>query len=189
MRNAMLVLAGLSVMLSACGDKGEKGAPAGSEIGATDAMSKAQVKEAVDKVQLKPGQWEGSYALDDIDLSGMSGATAQMKDQMKAMMSRTGFRYCVTPEQAANPSGGMFAGQENKDCTYAGFDASGGRVKGQVSCKAQGGAMHATMDGRYASESYEMMMDIRTEGGPQGLSMAMKARSTGKWIGATCDKS
>lgn len=183
MRRMIPMLAGLLAMLSACGEKA--GEEAG-RIAATDGMIKEEVRAEVNKVQLKPGEWEGSFAVDDIDLSNMPGAPAQMEDQMKRMMSRTALRYCVTPEEAANPGARMFSGQESKDCTYSGFEARGGSVKGQVSCKTEGGTMNAVMNGNYAPESYEMQMDMKMEGGPQGSTMAMKARSTGKWIGAEC---
>lgn len=182
MRRTVLMLAA-TVALAACGDKpGDKT----GDIAATDAMSKAEVKAQVDKVQLKPGQWEGRFTVKDIDMANMPGAPADMKDRMKSMMSQTALKYCVTPEQAANPSGEMFAGQENKNCTYGGFEAKGGTVKGQVSCKSEGGTMNATMSGTYAPEQYAMDMDMKMEGGPSNMSMAMTARSEGKWIGDTC---
>jgi hypothetical protein len=178
-----MMLAAFTVGLSACNDKpGDKT----GDIAATDAMSKQEVKAQVDKVQLKPGQWEGRFTVKDIDLSGMPGAPANMKDQMKSAMSQASLKYCVTPQQAANPSGEMFAGQENKNCTYGGFEAKGGAVKGQLSCKSQGGTMNATLSGTYAPEIYAMDMDMKMAGGPNGATMAMTARSEGKWIGDAC---
>ncbi|MEC3912630.1 DUF3617 domain-containing protein [Sphingobium sp. CR2-8] len=183
MRRTVLTLAVLAIGLAACTDKpGDKTV----DIAATDAMSKAEVKAQVDKVQLKPGQWEGRFTVKDIDLSGMPGAPANMKDQMTRAMSQSSLKYCVTPQQAANPSGEMFAGQENKNCTYGGFKAKGGTVKGQVSCKSQGGTMNATLSGTYAPETYAMDMDMKMVGGPSGTTMAMTARSEGKWIGEAC---
>lgn len=183
MRRTVLMLAVLTAGLAACGDKpGDKT----GDIAATDAMSKAEVKAEVDKVQLRPGQWEGRFTVQDIDLGAMPGAPAGMKDQMKSMMSQTSLKYCVTPEEAANPSGEMFSGQENKNCTYGGFEAKGGAVKGQVSCKSEGGTMNATMSGSYAPEKYSMDMDMKMEGGPHNMAMAMTARSEGKWIGDNC---
>jgi len=174
-RMAMVLAAAL---LAACSDKpGDKT----GEIAATDAMSKAEVKAEIDKVQLKPGQWEGRFTVQDIDLPN---APAGVKDQMKRVMNQTSLRYCVTPEQAANPSAEMFSGQEQRNCTYGGFEAKGGKVSGKVSCKAQGGTMNATMSGSYAPESYAMDMDMKMDGGPQA--MAMTARSEGKWIGPDC---
>ncbi|SCW72332.1 Protein of unknown function [Sphingobium faniae] len=180
------ILASVMLMLAGCGEKAGEKADGAGDIAATDGMSRDEVKAQVNKVQLKPGQWEGSFTLEDIDLSNIPGASPQMKDQMKQMMSQSSIQYCVTPEEAANPSGKMFAGQENKDCTYGGFEASGGSVKGQVACQSENGRMNAVMTGRYAPESYEMHMDMKMEGGAKGMNMAMKARTTGKWIGAAC---
>lgn len=176
---AMMGMVLVSVaLLAACSEKpGDKA----GDIAATDSMSKAEVRAEVDKVQLKPGQWEGRFTVQDID---MAQAPQAAKDQMKSMMSQTSLRYCVTPEEAANPSGGMFAGQEDKNCTYAGFEAKGGTVKGQVSCKAEGGTMNAAMSGSYAPESYAIDMDMKMTGGPHA--MGMTARSEGKWVGPEC---
>jgi hypothetical protein len=180
MRRTMGMLALLAAGLSACNDKpGDKA----GDIAATDAMSKQAVKEQVDKVQLKPGQWEGRFTVQDID---MPQAPAGVEEHMKGLMNQNAYKYCVTSEQAANPSGEMFAGQGNKDCTYGGFEAKAGKVKGQVSCKAQNGVMNAAMSGTYAPENFTMDMDMKMEGLAQGMTMAMTARSAGKWIGPDC---
>lgn len=182
MRPTVPFVAGLCALLCACGEKAvDKPVDA-----STGPQSAAEVKAQTHKVQLKPGQWEGSFALENLDMKNMpQGAPPQMEEQMKKAMTRT-MRYCVTPEQAANPDGKMFSGQENKDCTYSGFDASGGAIKGQVSCKSQGGTMTAVMSGTYAPERYEMHMDMKNAGAPGGMEMTMKAKTTGKWVGATC---
>ena len=177
MRKTLLVLGATTALLTACGDK--PGEP----------QTRDEVKAEVEKVQLKPGQWEGTYTLEDIDMPNMPGGGDQMEDQMKKMMSRTSIKYCVTPQEAANPSGRMFSGQQNKDCTYKGFDASGGSVKGEIACKSEHGAMNAVMSGNYAPESYEMNMDMKMTGAPNGMDMRMKARTTGKWVADTCAKS
>ena len=175
MRKTVLALAGATALLAACGDK-----PTGTP------MTNDEVKAEVEKVQLKPGQWESSFTLEDIDMPNMPGGGAQMEEQMKKMMTRTAIRYCVTPEEAANPGGKMFSGQENKDCTHKGFNVSGGSVKGEISCKSQGSTMTAVMSGSYAPESYEMHMDMKTSGAAEGADMHMKAKTTGKWVAADC---
>lgn len=175
MRKTVLALVGVTALLAGCGDK-----PAGTP------MTNEEVKAEVEKVQLKPGQWESSFTLEDIDMPDMPGGGAQMEEQMKKMMTRTAIRYCVTPEEAANPGGKMFSGQDNKDCVYKGFNVSGGSVKGEISCKSQGGAMTAVMSGNYAPESYEMRMDMKTSGAADGADMHMKAKTTGKWVAADC---
>ena len=178
MRRTVWTIMAPAMLLAACSDK--PGDKAGN-IAATDAMSTAQVRAEVDKVQLKPGQWEGRFTIQDIDMPQMPESA---RAQMKSMMSQNVLRYCVTPEQAANPGGDMFSGQENKDCTYGDFAVSGGKVKGRLSCKSDGGTMNAAMSGTYAPESYAIDMDMKMEGGPHA--MAMTARSEGKWIAADC---
>lgn len=175
MRKTVLALAGATALLAGCGDK-----PSG------EPMSKSEVEAQVEKVKLKPGQWESSFTLEDIDMPNLPGGGARMKEQMKKMMSRTSIRYCVTPQEAENPSGKMFSGQENKDCTYKGFNVGGGSVKGEVSCKSEGGAMTAVMSGSYSPESYEMHMDMKSSAAAQGAEMRMKAKTSGKWIAAGC---
>lgn len=178
MRKSVLGFVATSMLLAACGER-----PSG------EPQTREEVRQEVRKVQLKPGQWEGSYTLEDIDMPNMGGGGAEMEERMKKMMSRTSIRYCVSPEEAANPSGKMFSGQDNKDCTYKGFDASGGSVKGEIACTSpQGGTMNAVMSGTYAPESYEMRMDMKMAGAPGGMNMAMKAKTTGKWIGTACAK-
>lgn len=183
MKNAILVLAGGVVLLGGCG-KSEK-----DSINASAPMSREAVAAQVNKVKMKPGQWETSFTLDDIDFTNMpKGAptSAQMKDQMKAAMSRAAIKNCVTPEQAANPSADMLSGQKDENCTYKGFDMAGGTIRGQVSCDKGGQAMTATMTGNYAPDSYDVTMDMTTKGGTDGIAMTMKARTQGKWLGDQC---
>ncbi len=80
----------------------------------------------------------------------------------------------------------MFSGQENKDCIYKGFDVSSGSVKGEIACKSEQGTMNAVMSGDYGPESYEMHMDMKMSDAPNGMNMSMKAKTTGKWVGAEC---
>lgn len=183
MNKALWVVAGLTVLLGGCG-KSEKEA-----INASAPMSREAVAAQVSKVKMKPGQWEASFILDDIDFTNMpkgAPASAQMKDQMKASMSRSAIKHCVTPEQAANPSADMLSGQTDQNCTYKGFDMAGGTINGQVSCGKNGQAMTATMTGNYAPDSYDVTMDMTTKGGTDGVAMTMKARTQGKWLGEQC---
>lgn len=185
MLRAVMTVTGFAALLAACG---EKPANETAAIAPTDSMSQEEVKQAVGKASIKPGEWRSSFTLEKIDLSAMPGASAQMEDQMKRMMSRTDIKHCVTPEEAENPGGDMFSGQEDKNCAYKGFDMSGGRIAGQVECKSEEGVMNATMSGTHTADSYDMTMDMKMTGGPDGMAMAMKARTQGKWVGAQCAK-
>lgn len=183
MNRNWLIAAGMAALLAGCGKADD------DAINASAPMNREDVAAEVSKVQMKPGQWESSFAIDDLDFTNMpKGAPApdQMKEQMKGAMSRTAIKHCVTPEQAANPSADMLSGQRQKNCVYKGFDMNGGSIRGQVSCNEGGQAMTATMTGTYTPESYDVTMDMSTRGGTDGVAMTMKARTRGKWIGAQC---
>jgi hypothetical protein len=181
MRAPMLILAAATTaLLASCGEKAAK-------VPDTGPQTAEAVKAEVSKVKLKPGQWQGSFEIEQLDMAGVPGGMPeQAKEQMKRAMAKNDMKYCVTPEEAENPDGAMFSGQRSKDCTYSGFDASSGKLTGKIMCKNAGGTMTAVMSGTYGSESYEMLMDMKNEGGPQGASMTMKARTSGKWIGKDC---
>lgn len=179
---SLMMVAGSAVLLAGCGKSGGDGATDGAQ------MSRDEVAAQVDAVKLKPGQWESSFTLDDIEMRGLPAgvASGEMKKRMKAAMGQKAIRHCVTPEQAAKPSADMFSGQGDKDCTYQGFEMNGGAMKGVVSCRKEGGTMTAAMAGHYAPESYDMTMDMTSTQGKDGMGMTMKARTQGKWIGAQC---
>ncbi|MGE4324236.1 MAG: DUF3617 domain-containing protein [Sphingobium sp.] len=184
MRTMIPILAGAIVLLGGCGEKGAD-RPVDPSTGA---QTVEEVAEKTRKVQLKPGQWEGTFTLESMDFADKpAGMPADMEERMKRMMNRT-FRYCLTPEEAANPDGRAFSGQESKGCTYSGFQAGGGTVKGQVSCAMEGGRMTTAMSGRYSPDSYQMKMDMQQSGGPAGMATTMKAATSGKWIGKTCEE-
>jgi len=62
MRKTVWFLMGAAALLSACGEKK-----------ASEPQTREEVRQEVQKVQLKPGQWEGSYELEDIDMPNMPG--------------------------------------------------------------------------------------------------------------------
>lgn len=174
-----------AALLSACGQASDD---TPGNIAATDAMTKEEAAAVVDTVKMRPGQWESSYTLEDIDMPQMpAGAQAdQIKQQMKATMSRASIRHCVTPEQAEKPSAEMFSGQNDKNCTYKDFAMGRGVMKGAVSCRQDGTTMNATMRGTYGSDQYAIAMTMAVAGAGQGERMTMKARTSGKWLGAAC---
>lgn len=182
MRGTIVMLAGAAALLAACGEKGND--PVDSSTGP---QTTAQVKSATADIKVKPGQWRGSFTLENIEMEGVpGGAPPQMEEQMKRAMTRTDINYCVTKEEAENPDGRIFSGQQAKDCTYSGFEARGGAIKGQVACKANGGSTTAVMTGTYTPDRYDMRMDMQSAGGAQGASMTMKVRTSGQWIGPDC---
>ncbi|WHO39712.1 DUF3617 domain-containing protein [Sphingobium sp. AP49] len=180
--NGLLVCA--LAMVAGCGKQ-----PAGqdTQIAATDAMSHDAAVTQLEKVQLKPGQWEGRFVTDRMDISGGQALPAAARQRMQQATSRT-LRYCITPEQAANPDGRAFSGDPGKECRYSDFTVRGGTVKGNVTCRRDGGTSSMAMAGIYAPDSYAVQMDMHQTGLPNGMEMTMKARSEGRWIGPDCSE-
>ena len=175
-RRGPLVLAAL-LALAGCG-KGEKQAPGGSGTPEAAAASPGPSGPA-----LNPGHWQSTIKIDKLDLGG------SLPPQAKAAMSRSmavdqTFSTCLTPEEAAKPSGGVI----NRDpaCTYDGFSMSGGRISGTATCKRDGMVQTMSMAGTFGGDSYEVHIDSKAKG-PGGMdmnsSMTLKARRTGPCTG------
>jgi hypothetical protein len=186
----LLALACPLIALSGCGKSDTAGNGAGGSEAAPaagTAQSAGDLAKQAAKIALKPGQWESTFEIADLTMTGMPQGVPQdaMKDQMKAAMSKHAIRHCVTKEEAENPDGSLFANQD-KSCTYSGFDMSGGMVKGNVRCDRDGAVTNMTMTGHYAPGNYDMVMDMTMAGGPNGMNMSMKAKSAGRWVGPQC---
>jgi len=183
MKNRTILIASAALLaLSAC-DKSDKSpsAPAGGSQSVEDVASEMK------KVALQPGEWETTSEIVDVKMEGApKGMPPGAIDAMKGR--KTTFKNCITPEQAANPSGDFLTAQKDNKCTYSGFQMTGGTVQGAISCPAGAGpGMKATMKGVYSPTSYDIGMDMNTGGGggasAPAMSMQMKMRTTGKRIG------
>ena len=169
MRRILLASAALLVLVSCDKAKEKKGKQSAQEV----AKEMAAMK-------MEPGQWEATNEILSASAPGLpKDALAQMVGQ------KTTISNCVTPEQAARPSANFLAAQKNSDCTYENFSMEGGRVTGTMSCKGgqTPGKMVMKMDGRYDARSYEMNMAMNATEMPEGMSMTLTARTTGRRIG------
>lgn len=171
---APLVLATLLV-LAGCG-KSDDPTPAGGQ-GASPQASLA------DAPTLKPGQWLSSIRITRMDIGGdlPPQAKAAIAQSMGAEQTSS---TCLTPEEAARPSGGFI--NRDPSCTYTGFSMAGGRITGTATCKPEGMVQTMTMSGRFGAEDYEVNIDSKTKG-PDGVdmnsSMIIKSRRTGPCSG------
>jgi Protein of unknown function (DUF3617) len=130
-------------------------------------------------VKLRPGEWETTVETLKVDAPGMPKEMAGlMAGQQKMTM-----RSCITAAQAEQPSGDLFRGKNDGKCQYEGFDVSGGRVKGKMTCSGGGqpGSVTLEMDGRYGGESYEVNQKMRTDA--QGMAMTIESRVTARRVG------
>lgn len=156
------------LLLAACsGGEGEKAAD-GNEPAAKDEAAPPQAAS----VSLSPGEWELTSETMELNIPGMPAGAMP-----KEAMQKTSVKTCLTPDQTGKPDASFFSGQRNPNCTYEGFEMTGGTVNGTISCKAEGGAQKIAIAGKYEPESYDMRMDMQSE------RMSMKMHTTGKRIG------
>ena len=168
----MLLLALPLTMLAACDSspevKAENAKP--SEVA-------AKVRAAVsDSDFVRPGKWTTSITIDEINIPGMPPEfAAKMKQQKVAARD---VESCLTPEQAKQPKGGMFAGID-KSCRYERFIMNDGKIEAAMRCTQNQTVQTMTMTGTYAPERYDMNLSSEVGGtGPQaGTTMKMKVAS------------
>jgi hypothetical protein len=164
-----LLASTILLTLAACG-KSEEGRK----------QSAQEVAAEMAALKMEPGQWE---ATNEILSATAPGLPEQALKQMVGQ--KTNVRNCVTPEQAAKPSANFLAAQKNSNCTYQDFSMENGRMTGTMICSGGQvpGQMEMKMAGEYSARSYSMNMDMNAKNMPGGMTMAVKARTTGRKIG------
>ncbi|HEX8401948.1 MAG TPA: DUF3617 domain-containing protein [Allosphingosinicella sp.] len=143
-------------------------------------MTAAQVAEELEDMKIEPGQWEATNEITQVSAPNMPG------DVLGQMVGRkTTVSNCITPEQAAKPSANFLAAQASNECTYQDWTMDGGRMSGRMTCKGgqMPGTVAMTMSGSYAPTAYDLDMVMKTGGLPGGLSMEVKAKTTGRRTG------
>ena len=156
--------------LAACGQGEEKGRK----------QTAQDVAKEMAALKMEPGQWE---ATNEILSASAPGLPEQALKQMVGQ--KTTVSNCVTPEQAAKPSANFLAAQKNSNCTYQDFSMEDGRMTGTMTCSGGQvpGEMEMKMAGEYGARSYDMKMDMNAKNMPGGMTMTIKARTTGRKIG------
>lgn len=171
MRRTLLASAPLLFLtLAACGGGEEKGRKQSAE----------EVAKEMAALRMEPGRWEATNEILSASAPGLP------EEALKQMVGqKTTVTNCVTPEQAARPSANFLAAQKNSNCTYQDFSMEGGRMTGTMTCSGGQvpGQMVMKMDGEYGPRSYAMNMEMNASGLPAGMTMAVKARTTGRRLG------
>ena len=138
-----------------------------------------------DSVSLQPGQWETSIQFSSIEMPGVPEAQlAQMRQMMNRPQTSS---QCITPQQAANPTGNMMT-QGGGTCQFSENVFTGGNINVRGSCQQPGqGNVQMSMQGNYTATS--MQAQISTEmqappgmpGGAQTIRMGgtLNSRRTG----------
>ena len=80
---------------------------------------------------IQPGNWETTTRFTTVEVPGMPPAMAkQMQAQLASQPPQT---RCITPAEAANPTGGMMGSQNPQGCTFTEQTFSG--EIGRASCR------------------------------------------------------
>ena len=150
--------------------------------GGTSAAAGAGAGQAASRTDLKlnPGLWETTVEM------SMAGMPESVASAMKGTKIST--RTCITPEQASKPSGEVFSGKKNKECTYKDYNVGNGVIRGTVVCTGAQGNTTMAMDGHYSGDSFDLAMKMASSGGPSGGGMQMETRTTGRRVGACTGK-
>lgn len=176
---ALILSTAALIALSAC----SKQAQTDQDVGQT--MDANALAERVDALKLAPGEWEATTEVLDVNVEGLPPGVPA--DAMTRMIGqRTTFKHCITPAQAEKPSADFLAGQKDANCSIKKFDMTKGNVTADMNCavpQQQNANMNIRMEGTYLPESYDMDMNVLTEGMSNGLTMTMKMKNSGKRIG------
>ncbi|MBC7986664.1 MAG: DUF3617 domain-containing protein [Sphingomonadaceae bacterium] len=178
LRLSPLALAPLA-LLAACSD-------GGADRDGDGEISSEEVAAEAGRVTMRPGEWEVTARLTEFDAEGMPPEARAMMDEQMGEPQVTS--SCVTPEQARNPQGNMFSGEDGENCTYSEFSMSGGQLLIDGSCQSEGmeGSMTLHMEGTYTPTSYALDSTIAieggagSEGGPLRISGRVEGRRTGE---------
>jgi hypothetical protein len=157
-----------ALLLTACSGQGGSDNATGSASGSGGSGA---------TIRLQPGQWESRVEVVRVSAPNMPPGV-----EMPHMAPVTA-SFCMTPEQAAGPNGGVMAGNDmaGTGCTTENFSMAGGRITGTVQCNMQGTTSRTTMDGQFSPTSYEMTMVAQTNAG--GVATENETRITARRTG------
>ena len=136
-----------------------------------------KVREAgADQTFVRPGQWQSTVTIDQLEVPGMPPEVARRMKTMMAEQQAHSFRSCLTKEDVQRPKEDFFAGK-NKECRYERFTMGGGKIDAVMHCGKGGATQTMQMAGTYSPDKYQMQMSTKVEGGGEsqnGLSMQMR---------------
>jgi hypothetical protein len=133
---------------------------------------------------IQPGNWEMTTRFTTVEIPGMPEAMAKQMQSQLANQSQTQTR-CITPAEAANPTGGMMGSQNPQGCQFSEQTFSGGviRVRGTCPGPNNQGQIRMSWEGSYTQTSMQGNITTEITGGPQGQNMRMAGTLTSRRTG------
>jgi hypothetical protein len=147
--------------LAACGQSGASNQAAGTSASSASGASSI--------VALQPGEWESQVQ------PAMTSPSPPGARQVKV-------RFCITPEQAANPTAAAMTGDHGSShCTMKDYSVAGGRIHGTTTCNMGTSLVRMTSDGQYTATTYEMT--IKSQIDVRGRSINNEMHVTARRVG------
>lgn len=173
-----ILLASLILPVAACGSK-----PAVDEKNASVEEVSQKVREVSnDEGLIRPGKWQSTVTIDQMD---MPGVPPQVATQMKKMIAQAHTSdTCLTPQEVKQPKATFFSG--NDQCRYDHFTMGNGKIDAEMHCDQGGTTQVMQMNGTYSPNSYQMQM--KAKGGRGGEAMTMQMSVDAKRIGECTGK-
>ena len=176
-----LFAAATALCLSSCGS-GDK---VDMENASVEDVAKELQKADTNEGFVNPGQWKQTVTLVEISAPNMPPQVAE------AVKKQTGtsqvHESCLTPDQARRPREDFFTGAE-KNCRYEHFQWGSGKVDLKLVCKEDQANRIMELTGNYKPDSYQMVMNANTEGGPPEGAMTMKMQVDAERVGECTGK-
>ena len=161
-----MAAAGL-LALAACGGGSEDQGTAGNGAAAAG----DDVREMAGTLQ--PGAYEVTTEFVGIEGQNLPPSVV---DAMKGQKETN--RNCITEKDLKEAQGGMFTGQDPKECSENTIRLAGGRMQGQLTCGTAAEQSTFVVDGRYSAQSYEA--DMRMTSGGATTRVKMNGRRVGE---------
>jgi hypothetical protein len=163
----LIIIAG-ALALSGCGGGEEQGngaAGGGAKSAAAGGGS----------LELTPGQYEVTTQVLSFDVPNMPPEMAEMMKQQQQQNEKS--TTCLTEKDVRDAQGGLFTGEEDKECSENSVKLSGGRMAGRLVCGKGEEASTMEVAGTYTSTSYDVQMTMSAKG------TKMSSRTTGRRVG------
>jgi hypothetical protein len=144
----------------------------------------AKMRDAAGKGSfVRPGQWEQSVTLVNIEAPNMP---AEAKQYMQRAMDKVQVHnVCLTKEQAENPREDFFTGAD-KNCTYEHFNWGDGKIDLKLICKHEQATTTMAMAGTYTPDNYVLTMTSTNNAAGAAGDMTMTMKVDAKRVG-DCD--
>ena len=136
-------------------------------------------------VSMQPGQWEHTVQFTSIEAPGVPEAQLAAMRQMMGQPQTSA--ECMTPEQAANPTGRMLNPKGGQNCQFTDNVFAGGTIRVHGTCQQPGGtSARMNMDGTYTATTMNVQLSSEMTmpaGMPGPRSLRMSGTMTGRRTG------